>query len=276
VTLRPGGPQVNHAQLLAAGVLDFNIASNSFMPLNFVREKIPMVAVAAIFQKDPSVLIAHPGQGDDQGEVGLAAFKGRPIMISGDTRVTSWLFLKQKFGYTDDQIRPYGFSVAPFLADKKAIQQGYLTSEPFTIEKEGVKPVVLLLADAGYGSYGALIETSEKLVRDKPDLVQRFVDASIEGWYSYLNGDPTPGNALIKRDNPEMTDALIAYGIAKIKEYGVVDSGEAKAGGIGAMSEARWRDFFDTATKAALYPADMDFRSAFTLQFVNKKVGMRP
>ena len=271
VSLRPGGPQVNHAQLLAAGVLDFNIASNSFMPLNFVREKIPMVAVAAIFQKDPSVLIAHPGQGDDS----LAALKGRPIMISGDTRVTSWLFLKQKFGYTDDQIRPYGFSVAPFLADKKAIQQGYLTSEPFTIEKEGVKPVVLLLADAGYGSYGALIETSAKLVRDKPDLVQRFVDASIEGWYSYLNGDPTPGNALIKRDNPEMTDALIAYGIAKIKEYGVVDSGDAKAGGIGAMSEARWRDFFDTMTKAGLYPADMDFRSAFTLQFVNKKVGMK-
>src|SRR5712691_9533264 len=135
VRLRPGGPQVNHAQLLAAGVLDFNIASNSFVPLNFAAEKIPMVAVAAIFQKDPSVLIAHPVQGAGQGEVGLAALKGRPIMISGDTRVTSWLFLKQKFGYTDDQIRPYGFNVAPFLADPKAIQQGYLTSEPFTIEK---------------------------------------------------------------------------------------------------------------------------------------------
>ncbi len=272
VTLRPGGPQVNHAQLLAAGVLDFNIASNSFVPLNFVREQIPMVAVAAIFQKDPSVLIAHPGQGDDS----LAALKGRPIMISGDTRVTSWLFLKQKFGYTDDQIRPYSFSVAPFLADKKAIQQGYLTSEPFIIEKEGVHPVVLLLADAGYGSYGALIETSEKLVRDKPDLVQRFVDASIEGWYSYLHGDPTPGNTLIKHDNPEMTDALIAYGMEKMKAYGIVDSGEAKQNGIGAMSETRWRDFFDTVVKAGLYPAEMDFRKAYTLQFVNKKVGLAP
>jgi len=272
VTLRPGGPQVNHAQLLAAGVLDFNIASNSFVPLNFVREQIPMVAVAAIFEKDPSVLIAHPGQSDDS----LAALKGRPIMISGDTRVTSWLFLKQKFGYTDDQIRPYSFSVAPFLADKKAIQQGYLTSEPFIIEKEGVHPVVLLLADAGYGSYGALIETSEKLVRDKPDLVQRFVDASIEGWYSYLQGDPAPGNALIKHDNPEMTDALIAYGMEKMKAYGIVDSGEAKQNGIGAMSETRWRDFFDTVVKAGLYPAEMDFRKAYTLQFVNKKVGLAP
>jgi len=272
VNLRPGGPQVNHAQLLAAGVLDFNIASNSFVPLNFVREKIPMVAVAAIFQKDPSVLIAHPGQGNDS----FAALKGRPIMISGDTRVTSWLFLKQKFGYTDDQIRPYAFSAAPFLADQTAIQQGYLTSEPFIIEKEGVKPVVLLLADAGYGSYGALIETSEKLVREKPDLVQRFIDASIEGWYSYLYGDPAPGNALIERDNPEMTDALIAYGRDKMKGYGIIDSGEAKQNGIGAMSEVRWRDFFDTAARAYLYPAEMDFRKAYTLQFVNKRVGMRP
>ena len=272
VNLRPGGPQVNHAQLLAAGVLDFNIASNSFVPLNFARENIPMVAVAAIFQKDPSVLIAHPGQGNDS----LAQLKGKPIMIGSDTRVTSWQFLTQKFGYTDDQIRPYAFSVAPFLADPKAIQQGYVTSEPFIIEKQGVQPVVMLLADAGYTSYGALIETSQKLAHDKPDVVQHFIDASIEGWYSYLDGDPTPGNALIKRDNPEMTDALIAYGIDKMKKYGVVDSGDAKTNGIGAMNEARWRDFFETMAKAGLYPPEMDVRQAFTVQFVNKKVGMRP
>src|SRR3954454_15870035 len=150
VTLRQGGPQVNHAQLLAAGRLDFNLAPNSFVPLNFMRENIPMVAVAAIFQKDPSVLIAHPGQGNDS----LAALKGKPIMIGSDTRVTSWQFLKQKFGYADDQIRPYAFSAALFLADPKAVQQGYLTSKPFTIEQQGEKPVVMLLADAGYASYG--------------------------------------------------------------------------------------------------------------------------
>jgi len=182
LTLRPGGPQVNHAQLLAAGRLDFNLTPNSFGPLNFTAENIPMVAVAAIFQKDPSVLIAHPGQGNDS----LAALKGKPIMIGSDTRITSWMFLKSKFGYTDDQIRPYTFSVAPFLADPKAVQQGYLSSEPFIIEAQGVKPVVLLLADAGYSSYGSLIQTSDKLVQEKPDLVQRFVDASVEGLYGYL------------------------------------------------------------------------------------------
>ena len=272
VTVRQGGPQVNHAQLLAAGRLDFNLAPNSFIPLNFVQENIPMVAVAAIFQKDPSVLIAHPGQGNEN----LAALKGKPIMIGSDTRITSWNFLKSKFGYTDDQIRPYSFSVAPFLADTKAVQQGYLSSEPFTIEAQGVKPVVMLLADAGYSSYGSLIQTSDKLVQQNPDLVQRFVDASIEGWYSYLYGDPAPANALIKRDNPEMTDTLLAYGIAKLKEYGIVDSGDTKTDGIGAMTEKRWQEFFDTMAGAGVYSKDLDFRKAFTLQFVNKKVGMTP
>lgn len=272
VELRQGGPQVNHAQLLAAGRLDFNIATNSFVPLNFVQQNVPMVAVAAIFQKDPSVLIAHPGQGDDS----FAALKGKPIMIGSDTRIGSWIFLKKKFGYSDSQIRPYTFSVAPFLANPQAIQQGYLSSEPFTIEKAGVKPVVLLIADAGYSSYSSLIETSDKLVHDNPDLVQRFVDASIEGWHSYLYGDPAPADALIKRDNPEMTDALLAYGIAKLKEYGIVDSGAAKTDGIGAMTDARWRDFFDTMSDAGVYPKDMDYKKAFTLQFVNKKVGIEP
>ncbi len=217
-------------------------------------------------------MIAHPGQGDDS----LAALKGKPIMIGADTRIGSWIFLKKKFGYSDDQIRPYTFSVAPFLADPKAIQQGYLSSEPFTIEQAGVKPVVLLIADAGYSSYSSLIETSQKLVHDNPGLVQRFVDASIEGWKSYLYGDPSPGNALIKRDNPEMTDALLAYGIAKIKKYGIVDSGDAKKDGIGAMTDARWHDFFDTMADAGVYPKNMDYKKAFTLEFVDKKVGMRP
>jgi NitT/TauT family transport system substrate-binding protein len=272
VTLRQGGPQVNHAQLLAAGRLDFNLAPNSFGPLNLAAENIPMVAVAAIFQKDPSVLIAHPGQGNDS----LAALKGKPIMIGSDTRITSWTFLKSKFGYTDDQIRPYTFSVAPFLVDPSAVQQGYLSSEPFTIASQGVKPVVLLLADAGYSSYGSLIQTSDKLAQEKPDLVQRFVDASVEGWYGYLYGDPTPANELIKRDNPEMSDALLAYGIGKIKEYGIVDSGDAKTNGIGAMTEVRWRDFFDTMANAGVYPKGLDLHKAYTLRFVNKKVGMRP
>ncbi|HVA13408.1 MAG TPA: ABC transporter substrate-binding protein [Stellaceae bacterium] len=271
VTIRQGGPQVNHEQLLAAGRLDFDEAPASFTGLNFVKESIPMVAVAAFFQKDPSVLIAHPGVGNDS----LAALKGKPIMIGADTRVGWWLFLKAKFGYSDSQIRPYNFNMTPFLADKNAVQQGYLTSEPYLIEKAGgVKPVVFLLADSGYTSYGSIVETSQKLIDTKPDLVQRFVDASIAGWYSYLYGDPAPANALIKRDNPEESDDLLAYARAMMKARGIVDSGDSLQEGIGAMSDARWRDFFAVMSAEGLYPKTLDVKQAYSLRFVDRRVGM--
>ena len=224
-----GGPQVNHPQLLAAGAIDFNMGSSSFGGLNYAKNDIPMATVAAIFQKDPQVLISHPGQGNDT----VAAMKGKPILIASGGRATYWNFLRAKFGFTDDQIRPYTFNMAPFLADKSTIQQGYVTSEPYKIEKLGVKPLVHLLADQGYHSYASTIETSWKLVKEKPALVQRFVDASIEGWYSYLYGDPEPGNALIKRDNPEMTDDQIAYSIA--------DAEEVRHRGLGRREDARHR-----------------------------------
>jgi NitT/TauT family transport system substrate-binding protein len=271
VTIQEGGPQVNHTQLLLAGRLDFNITGNSFLALNFVKENIPFRAIAAVFQKDPSVLIAHPGEGNDS----FPALKGKPIMISGDTRVGWWTFLKAKFGYADSQIRPYTFNLAPFLANKKAIQQGYLGSEPFSIKEEGhFDPVVLLIADAGFKGYGSLIATSDKMIEQHPDEAQRFVDASIEGWYSYLFGDPTPANALIKQANPEMTDALIAYGIRVMKTHDILTSGDAATLGIGAMSAPRWADFYKTSVEAGIYPNGLDITKAYTLQFVNHKVGM--
>lgn len=271
VTIEQGGPQVNQTQMLIAGRLDFSITSNSLLALNFVRQNIPFRTVAAMFQKDPSVLIAHPGQGNDN----FAALKGKPIMISADTRAGWWNFLKAKFGYTDAQIRPYTFNLQPYVANKSVIQEGFLGSEPFSIEQAtGQKPVVLLIADAGYQGYAQLFGTSDKMIAEKPDLVQRFVNASIEGWYSYLYGDPTPGNQAIKKANPEMTDALIAYGRATLKEHGVIDSGDALKDGIGAMTNARWKSFYESMTDVGLYPKGMDYRNAYTLQFVDKRVGM--
>lgn len=275
VTIRQGGPQANQTQLLLAGRLDFSLTSNSFLALNFVQEKLPFVAVAAMFQKDPSILLAHPGQGNDS----FAALKGKPIMIGADTRAGWWNFLRAKFDYSDAQIRPYTFNLAPFLADKAAIQQGYLGSEPFAIEQEAhFKPVVLLLADAGFTGYGSLIATSNKLIAQHPDLVQRFLDASIEGWYSYLYADPAPGNALIKQDNPEMTDGLLEFGRRMMREHGIVDSGDTTKLGIGAMDDARWQSFFKAMQGEGLYKPDLDWKAAFTTQFVNKAVGvsMRP
>jgi NitT/TauT family transport system substrate-binding protein len=217
------------------------------------------------------VLIAHPGQGNDS----FAALHGKPIMISADTRVGWWTFLKARFGYTDGQIRPYTFNLAPFLADKTAIQQGYLGSEPFSIKQAaGFDPVVLLIADAGFKGYASMIATSDKKIEQQPDLVKRFIDASIEGWYSYLYGDPAPGNALIKQANPEMNDALIAYGIGSMKDHGILDSGDALSLGIGAMNADRWAGFYQTTVDAGVYQKGLDITKAYTLQFVNHKVGM--
>lgn len=273
VSIRQGGPQVNHPALLLAGRLDFNITSNSFLALNFVKENIPFRTVAAMYQKDPAVLIAHPGQGNDS----FAALKGKPIMISGDTRAGWWNFLKAKFGYADSQIRPYTFNMAPFLADKSAVQQGYLGSEPFSIkEATGIQPVVLLVADSGFQGYSGLFATSDKMIKEKPDLVQRFVDASILGWYSYLNGDPTPGDALILKENPEMTQALIDYGRAALKSNGILTSGDAATLGIGAMTPERWAAFYKDTQAQGIYPPGLDATKAYTLQFVNRRVGLQP
>ncbi len=269
VTIRQGGPQVNQMQLMMAGRLDFNLGGGR--AIEFVQQNLPFVAIAAMFQKDPSVLIAHSGQGDDS----FPALKGKPILIGADTRSGWWRFLASKYGYTDAQIRPYTFNLQPFLADKTLIQQGYLGSEPFAIEQAThTKPVVLLVADAGYLGYANIVTTSTKLVQQKPDLVQRFIDASIEGWYSYLYSDPTPANTAIKHDNPEMTDALLQYGRDVMKAHGVVDSGDALKLGIGAMTDARWAAFYQSMSAIGVYPKGLDVTKAYTLRFVDKRVGM--
>lgn len=268
VTIKMGGPQVNGTQLLMGGAVDFFMGYGSDA-LKAVAEAIPKVTVASIFQKDPQILIAHP----DQGITTLADLKGKPIYISSAANVTYWPLLAAQYGFTDDMKRPYNFNPGPFLADKTSAQQGYLSSEPLAIQKEGgFEPVVLLLADYGYDPYSTTIETRQELVDTNPDLVQRFVDASIKGWYSYFNDDPTPGNDLIKAANPEMTDEQIAYGIEKMQEYGIVVSGDAEELGIGAMTQERWQSFFQTLVDAGVMDASVDYTQAFTLDFVNQGV----
>lgn len=267
VEIRMGGPQVNGVQLLVAGTVDFHMGAGN-EALRAVEEGLPCVTVAAIFQKDLQVLMAHPGQGNDT----LPALKGKPILVSATANTSYWPFLKARFGFTDDQKRPYNFNLGPFLADKGAIQQGYLTSEPFTVEKQaGFKPVVHLLADHGYSPYATTIETTTALHEKDPQLVRDFVDASLQGWYSYLE-DPAEANALIKRDNPEMTDELLAYSVGRLKEMGVLDSGDARTLGIGAMTDARWKEYFDAMVSMGMFKATTPWQKAYTLAYVNKGI----
>lgn len=267
VEIVQGGPNVSIPNLLASGGLEMGMGSNDFVVLNLAKEKTPVKAVAAFFQKDVQVLIAHP----DVGIKTIADMKGHPMLLSGESRTGIWVWLKAKYGFTDDQLRPYNFSAGPFLADKSVVQQGYLSSEPYTIEKEvGLKPSVFLLADAGYPSYGTMAMATQDFIAKSPEAVRGFVEASAIGWKSYLHDDTAAADALIMKDNAEMTADLLSHARQMMRDYGIVESGDAAKGGVGVMTDARWTAFFEMASGQGVYPKDLDYKAAYTLEFLPK------
>jgi len=273
VTIQPGGPQVNNRPLLPAGRIDFLMTGNLLHSFDNVKNGVPTMVVAAMFQKDPQALIAHPGQGYEKFE----ALKNAPVaLIAKDGQFSWWQWLKVTHGFKDEALRPYNYNLGPFLANSKAIQQGYSVAEPIYVENQGqFKPVVHLLADHGFSTYSTVIEARLDMVKNKPELVQRFVDASILGWVNYLYGNRRAANALMIKDNPEMTEAELEASTALMKQQGIVDSGESLAGGIGAMNENRIKDFYAQMVRAGLYkPGEVDLGKVATYRFVNKKVGL--
>jgi NitT/TauT family transport system substrate-binding protein len=271
VTIVPGGPNENNRMLLIAGKLDFFMAANTLMALDAVANNVPVVTVAAIFQKDPQVLLTHP----ELKITEIEELKPLTLFVSKEGISSYFQWLKSEYGFSEDKVRPYTFNPQPFLANKHSAMQGYVTSEPYAIEKTaGFKPWIILLADNGFNTYSTLIETRRDVIDKKPDLVQRFVNASLIGWYNYLYGNNAAANAMIKKLNPEMTDELIAYSIARMKDYGIVDSGDALHDGIGAISDARMASFFDKMVRAHVVRADIDYRKSYTLRFINKGVGL--
>lgn len=272
VTIVPGGPQVNGRALLLGGRIDFYMGGNLLQAFSAAQEDIPLKVVAAHFQKEPQVILTHPGEGLDTWE----SLKDADVLFLSDEGFQSYYqWMITEFGFKPELRQPYTFNPAPFLANKKSGQQGYVTSEPFAIEKEGgFKPNIFLLADYGFNTYATTVETMDATIEEKKDAVQCFVDGSAVGWYNYLYGDPSAANALIKEQNPEMTDEQLAYSIEKMKEYGIVDSGEALEMGIGAMTDAHIKSFYDKMVAAGVVPAGIDLAKMHTLDFVNKGVGL--
>ncbi len=273
VELRPGGPQVNPAQLLLGGRVDMSMG-NGMTALNFVQQGLPFLCIGAVFQKDMVVLIGHPGT----GFTGFEALRGRTVLISAEPRATWWPFLREKYGLRDEQVRPYTFSLQPFLADKMLVQQGYLGSEPFSLRAAGVEPDTLLLHDAGFENYGTTVNIGARTLAERREVIGRFMDATMEGWDQYLKGpaggfDTAAANAMIRAQNPEMTDDLIAFGTRMMNEAGIVRSGDAATLGIGAMTEERWGRFHRTVAEVGVVPRELDWRRAFDLSFVNNGIG---
>jgi NitT/TauT family transport system substrate-binding protein len=272
VTIIPGGPQANGGLMLLFGKLEFFMGGDMIGNLLSAEAKLPLVAVAASFQKSPQILMSHPDVGLDKWE---DLSKAKPIYVGAGAIQTFYAWLRLAYGFKDENIRPYSFNSAPFIQNKMSVQQGYVTAEPFEIERQGhFKPNVFLLSDYGYDTYSTLIVTRREIAEKNPDLVQRFVDASAIGWYHYLYGDNSKANALIKQDNPDINNDQITFSIEQLKKNGVVDSGDALKVGIGAMSDARWKDFFDKMVAIGMVGAKVDYKQAYTLQFVNKGVGL--
>ena len=261
VTILTGGPGTNVPQLVAAGAAQMGVGSNGFIVMNLAAENVPVKAVAAFMRKDPQVLIAHPGVGVKT----LADLKGHPILLSDASVSAFWVWLKAKYGLSDSQVRKYTSNSAPFLADSRVVQEGYITSEPYTIEKQaGFKPVVMLLADEGYPGYAGMVLAGDDFAAKHPAAVRAFVEASRAGWKAYLEGDPRPGDALILKSNPDMTEDVLAQAREKLRSAGIVGSDP------GTMTDARWADFFQMASAHGIYPRTLDYRRAYTLQFLPK------
>ena len=270
--IRMGGPQMNMSQLLLGGAVDM-VMSNSFEAIRYVNEKLPFLCIGSIFQKDPQVVICHPGVGNDR----LEDLKGKTILVGGTGRTSYWPFLKAKYGYAETQARPYTFNIQPFVADKNICQQGFLSSEPYAIEQEAkIKPVVHLIADHGFDNYNTTFNTSRKLIAEKKDVAQRFVDASIKGWAGYMKGGAgwEKANELIRKANPEMTAEKLTHATKIMSDWGIVQSGDALTVGIGAMTDERWKRFYDTMADAGAFPKGIDYKQAYVLDFVNKKVAL--
>lgn len=270
VTIQPGGPQVNNRALMLAGKIDFNMGGNLLEEFSAVQEGIPVVAVAAIFQKEPQVILTHPGAAKSFEDL-----KNLKLLIGDAGYASYYQWMIKAYGFTPEQREVYTFNPAPFIADEKSGMQGYLSSEPLMVEKEGgFKPDVWLLADAGYSTYSTLIETMADTVAKKPEVVKCFVDGSIKGWYNFLYGDNSAAKEKIKKDNPDMTDEQLAFGISQLKEKGIVDSGDALEKGIGVITDAHVKDFFDKMVAAGVVPGDLDYKAAYTTDFVGAGVGL--
>jgi NitT/TauT family transport system substrate-binding protein len=273
VEIMQGGPMVNNRPMLPVGKIDFLMTGNLLQSFDNVKNGVPTVVVASIFQKDPQAIFAHPGQGYNSFE----DLSKAPIAFIGkDGQFSFWQWMKSEHGFKDSQLKPYTFNLGPFLADKKSIQQGYAISEPLSIKSQaGFEPVVYLLADHGFSTYSTTIETRAEMIKTKPETVRKFIEASIIGWNNYLYGDNKAANELITKTNPDSTLVALQGSIDLMKKMGIVDSGESLTRGIGAMNEVRVKDFYDKMVKAGLYkPGEIDLSKVMNTQFVNKGVGV--
>jgi NitT/TauT family transport system substrate-binding protein len=203
VTLIPGGPNAFVMPSVATGKADIGQADSTNTLLQ-QAEGLPVVQFAAVFQDDPSGLLVNA----DSSVRTFEDLQGKTIIARPE-----WAFLKflqKKYGLKVN-IVPQNFSVAAFLGNKEAIQQGYFIAEPYHIVKAGGKmPRFLSTWDAGFRAYAVLV-TNRKFAREHPAELRAFVRAYINGWRDYLEGDPAPAHEALKKANSANTDDFMMF-----------------------------------------------------------------
>ncbi|WP_129991798.1 MULTISPECIES: ABC transporter substrate-binding protein [unclassified Rahnella] len=260
VSIQSGGPQINGMQLLLSKRADV-IIGYDLQLLESVQRGFQAKAIAAPFQYDPQGLLTHASV------TSLDGLKDKTILVSSSGQSTWWPWLRARYQLSDAQVRPYTFNIQPFVADENVAQQAYVSSEVFQAQKAGVKSNFFLFSEHGYPPYGGILITRPDLISSRKDAMAKFVRASMEGWVSYLQ-NPAPGNALIKKDNPKMTDDLLDWGVEQIKAHHLIDGGDATTQGWGTMTQARWQKTRDFMVSAKLLNADTDWKQAYTTEFV--------
>lgn len=271
VEIIPGGPNVNSRALLMAGRLDFTLDGNLLQFFNSVQQDIPSKMIASFFQREPQILLTHP----DQGLVTWENLKSAPVLFIANGGYYSYFQWMKSIGFNEQQRRPYNFNSAPFLANPRSGQQGYISSEPLLIEEiAGFKPNVFLLADYGFSSYASILITMNSTLQNKPDMVRCFVNASIIGWNRFLYGYPSVAVTLIQNDNPNLSLKNIHFAIKQMKKHGIVDSGDSLALGIGAITEKRIADFYQTMLDAKVVEPGLRYQKAYSLDYVNQGIGI--
>ena len=270
VTILPGGPQVNNSAQVIAGRIEFYMGG-TLGPMAAVSEGVPMVILAASFQKEPQIVMTHPGVVSSFDELATLDQK----IIGDEGFITYFKYFEKANGWDPAKRVPYTFNPAPFIANPASMQQGYITSEPFAVRQEaGWAPDIWVLADNGYTSYSTTIVGMRDYVEANPEVVKCFVEGTAKGWANFLYGDNAAAIEKIQADNPDMSLDKIEFSIATMKEYGIVDSGDALTMGIGAMTDERFTDFFTKMVDVGVLPADLDYKAAYMLDYANSGVSL--
>lgn len=252
--------------LLAASAVELAIGRDSFLPMRLIAERAPVKAVAAFLQKDPVVLMAHPGQELED----LTVLRGRRILMEPADQAGFWTWLRARFDLAADQAQAGApeDNLKAFRADPESVLIGRATdgASSLVAPAVGFAPLVLTPAEDGYPSYSSLVLAPNAFARDNAQALRDFIAASVEGWRDYVHGEGAKGDALIRRANPDLSQRRLDAARQTLRAEAMVDGGDAALYGLGTMTPERWQAFADQTQTA--YSAPPDWREAFTIQYL--------